>query len=351
MQNESSRDIQSTDVISAADLSPAGEKFEVSVVIPVRNEAESLEELIASLKAQTYPPAEIVIVDGGSTDGTIALARRLAAEDETLRLIEAGEATPGRGRNIGTAAARWEWIAFCDAGNQLETQWLERLTEVVRSDPEVSFIYGNFEPVINSFFIRCASLAYIPPKQARPGGPIRAPTIASALMRRDAWRQVGGFPDLRAAEDLIFMESIERHGFKTGWAPQATTWWRLQPTLGRTYKRFEVYSRCNVWAGRQRFWHYGIARQYLFALGFVLLALVHSGWWLVGLGLGFAARVVKRIWQRRENHPLLWLLNPIQFGGVALILLTIDLATFVGWAQALWQRPPSITARAETIGD
>jgi glycosyltransferase involved in cell wall biosynthesis len=351
MQNGSLRDVQPGDAVSQGGEISSGERLAVSVVIPVRNEVDSLEELIASLKAQTYPPAEIVIVDGGSTDGTVALARRLAAEDDTLRLIEAGEATPGRGRNVGTAAGRWEWIAFCDAGNQLETQWLERLTDVVRRNPEVAFVYGNFEPVVNSFFTRCASLAYIPPKQARPGGPIRAPTIASALMRRDAWRQVGGFPDLRAAEDLIFMESIERHGFKTGWAPQATTWWRLQPTLGRTYKRFEVYSRCNVWAGRQRFWHYGIARQYLFALGFVLLALVHSGWWLVGLGLGLAARVAKRIWQRREGQRLLSLLNPIQFGGVALIMLTIDLATFVGWAQARWQRPASITASPETIGD
>jgi GT2 family glycosyltransferase len=180
---------------------------------------------------------------------------------------------------------------------------------------------------------------------------IRAPTIASSLLRRDAWRQVGGFPDLRAAEDLIFMESIEQHGFKTGWAPQATIWWNMQPTLGRTYKRFEVYSRCNVWAGRQRFWHYGIARQYLFALGLVLLSLIHSRWWLVVLGLGFVARIGKRIWGRRADQRPLSLLNPVQFAGVAIIMLTIDLATFVGWAQALWQRPASINPRPEIIGE
>jgi glycosyltransferase involved in cell wall biosynthesis len=351
MQHESPSDLQSTDEVSRVGLSPSTEKFEVSVVIPVRNEEESLAELIASVKAQTYPPAEIVIVDGGSTDETVALARRLAAGDDRFRVIEAGDASPGRGRNVGIAAARYEWIALSDAGNQLEPTWLERLMTVVQDDSAIAFVYGNFEPVVNSFFTRCASLAYVSSKQARPGGPIRAPFIASSLMRRDVWRQVGGFSDLRAAEDLIFMESVERQGFKIGWAPQATAWWRMQPTLGRTYRRFEVYSRCNVWAGRQRYWHYGIARQYLLALALVLLSLFHSPWWLVALGLGFAARVAKRIWRRRESQQLPSLFNPVQFGGVAIIMLTIDLATFVGWAQALWQRPASIPARPETIGD
>jgi glycosyltransferase involved in cell wall biosynthesis len=350
MQDGTLREVLPDAAVSQA-RQPSSEQFAVSVVIPVRNEQGTLENLIASLKAQTCQPAEIVIVDGGSTDETVALAQKLAAADQSMRVLEAGEATPGRGRNVGVAAARSEWIAFCDGGNQLEPQWLERLLEVVRRDPEVAFVYGNFEPVVNSFFTRCASLAYIAPKMARPEGRIRAPTIASALMRREAWRNVGGFPDLRAAEDLIFMESIEKHGFKTGWAPQATTWWHLQPTLGRTYKKFALYSRCNVWAGRQRYWHYGIGRQYLLALVFVLLALVHSPWWLVVLGIGLVARVAKRIWRQRQEQRWVSLLNPVQFAGVGVIMLTIDLATFVGWAQALLQRPSPVATRPQTTGD
>ena len=314
--------------------------FEVSVVIPVRDEVDALPELIASLQSQTFPPAEIVIVDGGSTDGTVARARQLTAGDKRFRVVEAGKATPGRGRNIGIAAASNEWIALADAGSRLESQWLERLVKVVQDDPAIAFVYGNFEPIVDSFFTRCASLAYISPKQMRPGGLIRVPCIASSLMRRETWRQVGGFPDLRAAEDLMFIEKIEQQGCKMGWAPQATIWWHIQPTLRDTFKRFAVYSRHNVWAGRQRGWHYGVARQYLLMLLVVVLALVHSPWWLGLIALGFGARVAKSIWRRRrEGSGLGWLFNPIQFLGVALIILTIDLATFVGWAQALWQRP------------
>jgi len=322
----------------------------VSVVVPVRNEEASLQQLIRSLQSQTFAPAEVIIVDGGSTDKTVALARSLTADDEKFRVIEAGQATPGKGRNIGIAAARFDWVALSDAGNQLEPKWLERLVAPVENDAAVAFVYGNFEPVVDSFFTRCASIAYVPAKQPRPGGLIRAPFIASSLVRRDAWQKVGGFPDLRAAEDLIFMEAIEREGFKVGWAPQATAWWHMQPTLGRTYKRFQVYSRYNVWAGRQRYWHYGIVRQYLAALIFVLLAILHSPWWLVVIAIGFMARVARRVWQRRDGHGAGWLLNPLQFVTVAVIILTIDLATFVGWAQALWRRP-ALTAPQEATGE
>ena len=119
-----------------------------------------------------------------------------------------------------------------------------------------------------------------------------------------------------------------------GWAPGATVSWRLQPTLARTFRRFVLYSKHNVWAGRQRYWHHGIARQYLVGLPFVVLAFAHSPWWLGVPLLGALARVAKSIWVRREGRGLLWLLNPIQFAGVGVILAAIDLATFVGWLQA-----------------
>jgi hypothetical protein len=150
---------------------------------------------------------------------------------------------------------------------------------------------------------------------------------------------VGGFPDLRAAEDLIFMERIQEYGFKIGWAPSATVWWELQPTLARTYRKFVLYSRHNVCAGRQRDWHYGVARKYLLALLFVGLSLLSHPFWLGIPVVGAMARVAKSIWQRREGRSLLFLLNPAQFLLVGAILLTIDLATFAGWAQAFWQRP------------
>jgi hypothetical protein len=60
--------------------------------------------------------------------------------------------------------------------------------------------------------------------------------------------------------------------------------------------------------------------------------------------------VALSIWRRREGQKLLSVLNPAQFLAVAIIIVTIDLATFAGWAQALWRRPP-IAAHQETTGE
>jgi glycosyltransferase involved in cell wall biosynthesis len=311
----------------------------VSLVIPIRDEAASLGALIKSINRQTVQPAEVLLVDGGSTDGTPALARRLTTGDERFRVVEAGPATPGRGRNVGIAAARNQWVALTDAGISLEPTWLEHLLAALHEQPDASVVYGNYEPVTDTFFTRCAALAYVSPKWLSAAGLLRAPFIASSLIRRDVWQHVGGFPDLRAAEDLIFMERIAARGYEIAYAPQATIWWQLRPTLGSTFRRFVSYSRHNVWAGRQHAWHYGLARQYAIAAVFISLALLHSRWWLVVPLLGLLARTAKSIWRHRAGRGMLWALHPLQFVYVLLIILTIDLATFIGWAQAVWRAP------------
>jgi glycosyltransferase involved in cell wall biosynthesis len=291
-----------------------------------------------------------LLVDGGSTDRTVELARELAAGDERFRVVEAGQATPGRGRNVGASEARYPWLAFTDAGIGLDPEWLEALAEKVEEDPTTDVVYGNFEPYTHTFFERCAAIAYVSPRRPNADGVVlRGRFIASTLLRRDMWRRAGGFPDLRAAEDLIFMERLDELGCKTKWAPRAYIRWQLQPNLARTFRRFALYSKVNVWAGRQRFWHYGIARQYVVALVFVVLAFLHSGWWLTVLPLGLAARAAKSIWRHREGRGLVWALNPLQFAGVVLVLLTVDLATFVGWAQALLTRPAGGAAEQGTV--
>jgi glycosyltransferase involved in cell wall biosynthesis len=314
----------------------------ISLVVPVKDEAGSVRDLLESLAAQTAPPDEVVVVDGGSTDGTPDLVEgwaRAHSFGSRIRALRTPQAFPGKGRNLGIAAARHEWVALTDAGIRLEPDWVERLAEIASRDPGVDVVYGNYEPVPASFFERCAALTYVAAPQMRGGRLMRGPSIASCLIHRRAWEAVGGFPDLRAAEDLIFMERVASAGFRAGWAPAATVHWRLQPTLGRTFRKFALYSKHNVWAGRQGDWHYGVARAYLLSALFLVPTLFHSAWWLAGPVVLFAARVAKSIWRRGGERWLGSLLDPRQFVMVSLILFTIDLATFVGWAQALCRHP------------
>ena len=313
---------------------------QVTLVIPLRNEEQSLYTLITSIRRQTRSPHEVILVDGGSSDRTVEIARELMAGDARFRLIEAGDATPGRGRNVGIEAAVHDWIALTDAGIQLEPTWLQNLVAVVEADPTVDVVYGHYEPVIRRIFDQSAALTYVPPRHTRPGGGLtRGPSTASMLIRRHVWSKVGGIPDARAAEDLIFFERIEKAGFKIGWAANAIVHWQMAPTLLKTFRRFALYSKHNVWVGRQRYWHYGIARQYLVAVIAVVLAVGLSPWWLLLIPAWLCARVAKSLWVRRHDTPRRSLFNPVVWVGVLVIMLTIDLATFVGWGMALMGRP------------
>jgi glycosyltransferase involved in cell wall biosynthesis len=313
--------------------------LKLSLVIPVFNESETIALLISSIKNQSFQPAEVILVDGGSTDNTVAYTKQLTADSPAFRIIEAGRAMPGKGRNIGVMNANNDWIVFTDAGITLDKHWIENLVKRKERNPEAAVIYGNFSPQLNSFFDKCATISYVPPLIA---GKIRTKSIASCLLKKEVWQVVGGFPDWRAAEDLVFMENIEKAGFKIAEAPDAWIYWQLRPTLSATFTKFELYSMYNVWAGKQSQWHYGIARQYVLMLSFVILAFFHSCYWLLALPLWIGLRVAKRVWSHRQQFGNKAVIDPAIFFRVMLITLVTDAATFSGWIKALRNKPASV---------
>jgi len=147
----------------------------VSLVIPVRNETATVADLLTSIHSQTVPANEVLFVDGGSLDNTVEILRGAAERDSSLHILEAQDATPGRGRNIGIEAASNDWIALTDAGICLESTWLERLIEGVEQNPSANLVFGAYEARADTFFQQCAAAAYVAPKQLRPVGPHERP--------------------------------------------------------------------------------------------------------------------------------------------------------------------------------
>ena len=309
----------------------------LSLVVPVYNESKTIRDLLSTIDAQTLQPDEVIIVDGGSQDDTAAIVRSYAATRPGLQLVAAGRAMPGKGRNTGSAAAKYPWIAYTDAGIKLEKDWLAQLVEQATQHPEAGIVYGNFAPQLSSFFEKCAAISYVPAQQP---GAIRGKAIVSCLLKKEIWEKTGGFPDWRAAEDLVFMEKAEATGAAFVTAPKAMAKWQLQQSLGATFRKFDLYSKYNVWAGRQRYWHYGVARQYLLLLPFIAAGIFHSGWWFLALPAWIGARSAKRCWMHRHEFGIKTLFNPAALFLVALLLLVIDAATYTGWIKALSNRNP-----------
>src|ERR1041385_919748 len=137
--------------------------IEVSVVVPARNEEDSIRALIEGLLNQTLAPKEIIITDGGSTDSTIRIIEEFVAQGAPIKLFREQDSLPGRARNVGAKHARCEWIAFTDAGTRPGPNWLASITRKVSDDSAIDVVYGSYEPVVDSFFKECAAIAYVPP--------------------------------------------------------------------------------------------------------------------------------------------------------------------------------------------
>lgn len=306
---------------------------EISVIIPVKNEAAGIGTLLGALINQSLRPSEIVITDGGSTDGTREAVREFARRSPVpVVLIEVEQAFPGRGRNLAIERARHEWIASIDGGNRPEPDWLAELVRAARANPEARIVYGKFRTVADSYFTECAAIAYLPPAEEFHR------FIASSLIHRSAWRAAGGFrEDLRSGEDLLFFDKLEEAGVVAARTERAVVHWSLQPNARGTLRRFALYSRHGMKAGLGRGWQLGVARFYL-----VLLVVLLAGaifWWPLALlaPAALVARAERRIYRWAQSKTtgarLREMLNPKRVLYVVWINLLTDAATFLG----VWQ--------------
>lgn len=107
----------------------------ISVVIPVHNAEPYLAQTLGSALDQTHPPAEVIVVDDASTDGSVALAGRFAAAEPTVRLVSSGAGHASRARNLGAQLATGDAIMFLDADDVLAPDALSALAAALSQAP------------------------------------------------------------------------------------------------------------------------------------------------------------------------------------------------------------------------
>jgi glycosyltransferase involved in cell wall biosynthesis len=177
----------------------------VSVIIPVRNGANTIARAIDSALAQTYTGGtEIIVVNNGSTDATADVIRRYGD-----RIVAVDEPRPGvsAARNTAVNAARGEYIAFLDADDEWLPEKLARTVSVLDEDPECVLAYHDAFGVDATGTVCCDT--YNPP--SNPLGPSLGHLLAGAdiltscaVMRRETYQRCGGCrEELICAQDLF----------------------------------------------------------------------------------------------------------------------------------------------------
>ncbi len=214
----------------------------ISVIVTVKNEAASLHRLLTSLAAQTRAPDEVVICDGGSTDGTLDALR--AETRLPLKVIVRPGANISQGRNAAIAEATGEVIASTDAGVVLAPEWLQELVAPFENQTsQVSVVAGFFLPDARTAF-EVAMGATVLPQLSEIHPETFSPSSRSVAFRKEAWQAVGGYPEwLDYCEDLIFDFALRRRFGPFAFAPQAIAHFRPRGSLRAFFRQYYQYAR------------------------------------------------------------------------------------------------------------
>ena len=111
-----------------------------SVIIPTYNRLPLLQQALRSVWAHTFTDYEVVVVDDGSTDGTLAYLQSLG---DRLRVLSQSNRGPGAARNLGLRSSNGEYIAFLDSDDLWFPWTLDIYAEIIRQGGEPSFIAGR----------------------------------------------------------------------------------------------------------------------------------------------------------------------------------------------------------------
>lgn len=275
----------------------------LSVIVAARNEAEDLPGALDDLLAQDYPDLEILVVDGGSTDGTAEVAR---ARSPRVRLLAepplpAGWVGKNFGCHVGAGAATGKVLLFTDADLRYHPTAVRSAFEWMRSTradlttlaPQL--VAGSFwERTVLPFYLQMVLLYFRAPRTNRDGSRAALANGQFWMTSRAAYERTGGHEAVRGLvlEDIAIARNYRRAGLRlrVAWAPLliSTRMYRdrhemfeglLKNIHGTTYAR-----------GRQAGFLAALLGLYLLPLALLPYGILVGSPWLIGVGalLGIA---------------------------------------------------------------
>lgn len=258
-------------------------KRAVSVIVTILNEEKSIQQLLMSLRQQTFPPTEVIITDAGSTDKTKQILAEFAKThlDFPLQVI----LQPGNrsvGRNVAIEHATTELIAITDAGCVPALDWLEKLVTVYEQQSGKEPNLGTQGMVIAGYYqaqprtpFEEAVVPYVLVMPDRVDPQNFLPATRSVMFDKKVWQVVGKFnQSFRWNEDYEFAQRLASHQIPIFFAGEAIVSWLPRENLQQFWFMIWHFAQGDVEA---RIWRTKVKLiflRYLLLLGITMSALL-----------------------------------------------------------------------------
>lgn len=221
----------------------------VSILLPVFNEAASIELCLASLRAQNYPVIiEILVAEGGSDDGTSDIVSAVAARDPRVRMIANPDRLQSHGLNRLLALARGEIIVRADAHTEYAADYVSRCVAVL-AETGADLVGGPMLPSGTTAMEKAVAVAMTSPvavggaafRRRGAAGPVD--TVYLGALATATLRRHGGYRHLPSgvAEDADLAYRIRRAGGRVWLDPAIRSAYRPRSTLGALWRQFRRY--------------------------------------------------------------------------------------------------------------
>lgn len=194
-----------------------------SIIIPLYNKAPYIRKALESVFAQTYTDYELIVVDDGSSDDSLAIAKqcitdRCAVDRHDgcrsalpVEIIEQANSGVSAARNNGVAASKGEYVAFLDADDWWEPTFLEKMAKLIEDYPEAGLYASNYvyyKPGKTHVALNIPTGYINYPKAYYESGAMPVTSI-TAVMPRAVFDEMGGFPvGIKLGEDFLLWAKI-----------------------------------------------------------------------------------------------------------------------------------------------
>lgn len=311
----------------------------ISLITTVLNEKNNLADWLDGILSQTVLPEEIIIVDGGSKDGTWEILLEKSKQNNLIKVWQ-HFGNISSGRNFAISKSAGEIIVVTDAGCTYDVVWFKKIVEPILSG-QSSFTATGFGPWFkpnDNLLARLIAAATIPaPDEFKRNW---LPSSRSVAFKKEVWQKAGGYPEwIPLCEDVIFDFKIFKLGIKPEYIREPLVFWRPRTTLKNYFKQLFGYTRSD---GHGKLWFKRQMIRYIFYfINIILLylTLTASWWFVIGILVGqadYIRRFGKRWFVFSEK---LSLFNKI----VGFILLPPvvaygDVAKMCGWPVGVYER-------------